>query len=63
MLWSNRHSGVTASRMPRGELRYIKGAGHNLHHHRQEEVAQAIREAIDEAEALSNVVEIADRSA
>ena len=63
VLWSHRQSGVTASRMPRGELRYIKGAGHNLHHHRQEEVAQAIREAIDEAEALSNVVEIADRSA
>ncbi|WP_300528235.1 alpha/beta hydrolase [Maricaulis sp.] len=63
VLWSHRHSGVTASRMPRGELRYIKDAGHNLHHHRQADVAQAIREAIDEAEALSNVVEIADRSA
>jgi len=63
VLWSHRHSGVTASRMPRGELRYIKDAGHNLHHHRQAEVAQAIREAIEEAEALSNVLEIADRSA
>ncbi len=44
VLWSHRHSGVTASRMRRGEVRYLKGAGHNLHHHWPEEVARAVAE-------------------
>lgn len=42
VLWSHRHSGLTASRMKNAELRWIKGAGHNLHHHQQDAVAAAI---------------------
>ncbi|MBR9824407.1 MAG: alpha/beta hydrolase [Alphaproteobacteria bacterium] len=50
VLWSHRHSGVTASRMRQGEVRYLKGAGHNLHHHWPEDIAQAIREVRESAE-------------
>lgn len=42
VLWSHRHSGLTASRMKNAELRWLKDAGHNLHHHRQDDVAAAI---------------------
>jgi len=42
VLWSHRHSGLTASRMKNAELRWIPNAGHNLHHHQQDAVAAAI---------------------
>lgn len=42
VLWSHRHSAVTASRMPQASMRWLKGAGHNLHHHWPDEVARAI---------------------
>jgi len=47
VLWSHRHSAVTASRMPRAEMRWLKGAGHNLHHHAPDAVAQAVRDVRD----------------
>ncbi len=44
VLWSHRHSAVTANRMPNAELRWLAGAGHNLHHHWPDEVVRAIRD-------------------
>jgi pimeloyl-ACP methyl ester carboxylesterase len=44
VLWSKRHSGSAAARMADAELIYVKGAGHNLHHHHPEKVAEAVRE-------------------
>ena len=42
VLWSHRHGGQVAARMPNGEMRWIGGAGHNLHHHHPEAVHDAI---------------------
>lgn len=50
ILWSHRHSGVTAARMRRAEVRYLKGAGHNLHHHWPDEVARAIEDVRKDSE-------------
>ena len=44
VLWSKRHSGAAAARMADAELIYVKGAGHNLHHHHPGKVAEAVRE-------------------
>ena len=44
VVWSHRHGGQVAARMPRGEMRWIAGAGHNLHHHHPQAVLQAIHD-------------------
>ena len=52
VLWSQRHSGLTASRMANAQMRWIRGAGHNLHHHRQSEVLAAIGDIRTARESL-----------
>lgn len=42
VLWTHRHSGQVAARMPNAELRLIPGAGHNLHHHHPRAVLEAV---------------------
>lgn len=44
VVWSKRHGGQVAERMPRGEMRWIPGAGHNLHHHHPDAVLEAVRD-------------------
>jgi len=44
VVWSKRHGGQVAERMPRGEMRWIPGAGHNLHHHHPHAVLEAVRD-------------------
>ena len=44
VLWSHRHGGMVAERMPRATLRWISGAGHNLHHHHPAAVHDAVTE-------------------
>jgi pimeloyl-ACP methyl ester carboxylesterase len=44
VLWSHRHAGQVARRMKRAEMRWISGAGHNLHHHHPEQVLDAVRQ-------------------
>jgi len=44
VLWSHRHGGMAAQRMPRASLRWIPGAGHNLHHHHPAAVHDAVAE-------------------
>jgi len=44
VVWSHRHGGQVAARMPRGEMRWIAGAGHNLHHHHPQAVLQAVHD-------------------
>jgi len=44
VVWSKRHGGQVAERMPRGEMRWISGAGHNLHHHHPDAVLEAVRD-------------------
>lgn len=58
VLWTDRHSGVVSRRMPQGELRLIKGAGHNLHHHHPDRVLDAVRDVRQRASKLPNLVEI-----
>jgi pimeloyl-ACP methyl ester carboxylesterase len=43
VLWSHRHGAHAAARMRRAEMRWISGAGHNLHHHHPEAVLDAVR--------------------
>ena len=42
VLWSHRHGGMVAKRLQRGALRWVDGAGHNLHHHHPRIVLDAI---------------------
>jgi len=42
VLWSHRHGAHAAARMPRAEMRWIAGAGHNLHHHHPRAVRDAV---------------------
>ncbi|WP_323761840.1 alpha/beta hydrolase [Maricaulis sp.] len=42
VLWSHRHGGMVAQRMPRATMRWIPGAGHNLHHHHPATVLEAV---------------------
>ena len=42
VLWTKRHSVMVSSRMAAAELRLIRGAGHNLHHHHPGAVASAV---------------------
>lgn len=44
VLWSHRHGGMVAERMPRATMRWISGAGHNLHHHHPAAVHDAVTE-------------------
>jgi pimeloyl-ACP methyl ester carboxylesterase len=44
VVWSHRHGGQVAGRMPRGEMRWISGAGHNLHHHHPTAVLDAVHD-------------------
>lgn len=44
VVWSKRHGGQVAERMPRGEMRWVPGAGHNLHHHHPHTVLEAVRD-------------------
>lgn len=44
VVWSHRHGGQVAGRMPRGEMRWISGAGHNLHHHHPAAVLEAVHD-------------------
>lgn len=43
VLWSHRHGAHVAARMRRAEMRWISGAGHNLHHHHPRAVLDAVR--------------------
>lgn len=58
VVWTHRHAGVVSRRMPRAELRLIKGAGHNLHHHHPGQVLDAVRDVRQRASQLPNLVEI-----
>ena len=42
VLWSHRHGAHAAARMPQAEMRWIAGAGHNLHHHHPLAVRDAV---------------------
>lgn len=42
VLWSHRHGAHVAARMQAAEMRWISGAGHNLHHHHPEAVLDAV---------------------
>ncbi|MHA6288771.1 alpha/beta fold hydrolase [Maricaulis sp. CAU 1757] len=44
VLWSERHAGDVAERLPNAELRWIRKAGHNLHHHHPLEVLRAVHD-------------------
>lgn len=48
VLWSHRHGGHVAKRMRRAEMRWISGAGHNLHHHHPSAVLQAVHDVRDQ---------------
>ncbi|WP_238934829.1 alpha/beta fold hydrolase [Maricaulis parjimensis] len=48
VLWSHRHGGQVAKRMKRAEMRWISGAGHNLHHHHPAAVLEAVRDVRNE---------------
>ncbi|WP_417492672.1 alpha/beta fold hydrolase [Maricaulis sp.] len=50
VLWTHRHSGQVAARMPNAELRLISGAGHNLHHHHPQAVLEAVITVRERAE-------------
>lgn len=53
VLSSERHGGRVAERLPRGEMRWITGAGHNLHHHHPAAVLEAVRDV--RTQLLENV--------
>ncbi|WP_233128218.1 alpha/beta fold hydrolase [Maricaulis sp. W15] len=53
VLWSHRHGGMVAERMPRARAHWISGAGHNLHHHHPERVAKAVADIRQRAAYLS----------
>ncbi len=44
VVWSHRHGAHVAKRMRRAEMRWISGAGHNLHHHHPAAVLDAVRD-------------------
>ena len=48
VLWSHRHGAHVAKRMRRAEMRWISGAGHNLHHHHPALVLQAVQDVRDQ---------------
>jgi pimeloyl-ACP methyl ester carboxylesterase len=50
VVWTHRHSGQVAARMPNAELRLIPGAGHNLHHHHPRAVLDAVGDIRERAE-------------
>ena len=54
----HRHAGIVSRRMPQGELRLIKGAGHNLHHHHPVQVLDAVRDVRERLTKGANPVEI-----
>lgn len=58
VLWTHRHAGIVSRRMPKGELRLIKGAGHNLHHHHPMQVLDAVRDVRERLTKGANPVEI-----
>lgn len=50
VVFTDRHAEPVAETLPRGELRLIEGAGHNLHHWHGEAVRQAVADVIARAE-------------
>ena len=59
VLWSERHAGDVSERLKNAELRWIKRAGHNLHHHHPRAVLRAIHDVRDPARRLPKRVTIA----
>jgi len=53
VLWSHRHGGMVAERMPDARLRWVPGAGHNLHHHHPALVAGAVNTVRERAADMS----------
>lgn len=46
VVFTHRHARPVSHTVQNGELRLIEGAGHNLHHHRQDEVKTALEDVI-----------------
>lgn len=49
VVFTDRHAAPVAETLPRGELRLIEGAGHNLHHWHGDAVRQAVADVIARA--------------
>ena len=54
VVWSKRHGGQVSERMPRGEMRWIPGAGHNFHHHHPRAVLDAVRDVHEQLRESAN---------